>query len=106
MILVENVSISVGSFVPLQFSRRPTASDNLDKLLPYSLILISMNSTPHGSYACKYAFFVIKGWNAHPEFEWSHVLLGPTPQLHGQVSVTLGHMSSHPDGIGSGRTAQ
>lgn len=38
---------------------------------------------------------------SHSEFEWSHALLGPTPQLHHQVSVTLGHVTSHPDGVGS-----
>lgn len=38
---------------------------------------------------------------AHSEFKRSHALLGPAPQLHHQISVTLGHVTSHPDGVGS-----
>lgn len=38
---------------------------------------------------------------SHPEFEWSYILLCPTPQLHHQVAVTLGHVTSHPNRIGS-----
>lgn len=38
---------------------------------------------------------------AYSEFKWGHALLGPAPQLHHQISVTLGHVTSHPDGVDS-----
>lgn len=37
---------------------------------------------------------------AYSEFERRHALLGPAPQLHHQISVTLGHVTSHSDGVG------
>lgn len=44
---------------------------------------------------------------ADPEFKGSHILLCPTPQLHHQVTVALGHVTSHPDRVGSaGKEAQ